>query len=88
MIQIVHTQELSVEIDGIVKTVRSIRFPIKQENEQDIFKMFYDYLKRNEEQGYKTFHMYSMWTQHEGEWEAHDMIIPPTITLWVRGVFS
>jgi len=88
MIQIVHTQELSIEINGVKKDVITRRFPARQEYEEDIFTLFYKHLKLYEEEGYKTFHMYSMWTQHEGEWESHGTIMPPTVTLWVRGVFS
>ena len=84
MIQIIHTNDVWIEIEGEKKPVTSKFFVdnMWQGEKLNPFLSFQKFLKEKEDNGYTKYYMHSMWTQHEKGSEGE-----PVTLLWVRGRF-
>ena len=101
MIQIIHTLNLLVNINGEDKHVKTRFFPDvvrKDGTVKRCFERFDEYLMEYEEKGYTKCYIYSIWTQHEKDstsrWDEENkksvLLYPARIAtlLWVRHLLS
>ena len=84
MIQIKHTGEPYVEVDGQKLGLKTKGFTnsMWQGNKLNPFLSFEKYLEEEKDRGYTKFYMSKMWTE-----EGPETAVNPFTILWVRGIF-